>query len=181
MNLRTYLSFWTNLEFAKTVKKNYVKSIYDIDYQRLHDQGIRVLIYDYDDTLADFHGVLSEKTTNILHELVKMGFKIGLLSNFKPVRKQILIETFANIEIYIDYSANKPEPTGYLNILKYYNLKPNQACMVGDRVGTDIFGAHLAGIEQRVLVKPFSEVFGGKKAPLKDRIMKELEKMYVGV
>ena len=40
----------------------------------------------------------------------------------------------------------KPDPDGILSILKKYNISPNEAVLIGDRLNTDILGGNRAGI-----------------------------------
>jgi predicted HAD superfamily phosphohydrolase YqeG len=51
--------------------------------------------------------------------------------------------------------------------------------MVGDRVGTDLWGAYLAGIKYRILVKPYSKSFGGQSAGVILKILKFFENLFL--
>ena len=70
----------------------YQKDIYQIDYQRLWDQGIRLISFDIDDTIQDsgidkIEGYLGsgvrmpDKAVYMFRQLRGIGFALALLSN----------------------------------------------------------------------------------------------------
>lgn len=67
-------------------------------------------------------------------------------------------------------TPQKPNPQGFLNILKYFDKAPKSAAVIGDRPGTDMWGAHMVKINNLLLVVPLS-----KKAPLFIKITRKIE------
>ncbi len=177
MDFKYYLKYLiSNPTLGKQISTEKLDSIFDIDLQDLKSKGIKLLVFDFDDTLADFHALeLSPNVRNWLLEVKKQGFLIAVFSNCSSKRNRILQGMFTEIDFYNVPRSDKPNPAGYLEILNYYGLKPGNAAMIGDRVATDLWGAYLAGFKERILVKPFSRVFGGKKARFMDRLLKKVE------
>lgn len=155
------------------------KSIYEIDYRQLQEQGVRLLIYDADDTLCGHHEDLSEKTKRLFRRLATgkaFPFQIAIISNSNKRRQERLSYQVKDFSIFIEKSANKPSPKGFLEILSHFQTKPENAAVIGDRLGTDLFGAELAGIPHLILVEPYSSLFEGRNAPFFIRVIRDMEK-----
>jgi len=176
MDYKAYLKFWTGFSFKKDLITHYYENVYQIDFDALYQNGIACLIFDYDDTLTEFHGDLDNKSKDLIQSLAKKGFKIALLSNFPKHRAEALGRNFNNTNVFIQYDSNKPSIKGYKAILEHYNTTPKLTCMIGDKVGTDLFGAYLTGIKVRILVEPYSKVFKGRKPSLFQRSIRSAEK-----
>lgn len=158
------------------------KSVYEIDYRRLQEQGIRLLIYDADDTLCEHHEDLPERTKKLFRTLAAskaFPFHIAIISNSNKRRQERLSYQVKDFSIFVEKSANKPSPKGFLEILSHFQTKPEKAAVIGDRLGTDLFGAELAGIHHLVLIEPYSSIFGSRKAPFLIRVIRDLEKRFV--
>ncbi|MBQ6322803.1 MAG: YqeG family HAD IIIA-type phosphatase [Lachnospiraceae bacterium] len=120
------------------------KSVFDIDYQALYNEGRRGLLFDIDNTLVH-HGDDSTPEVDALFERINsIGFRTLMLSNNNKER----IERFLkNIDAdYID-EAGKPDPAAYLEACRRLGVRPDQAVMIGDQLFTDIRGANRAGID----------------------------------
>ncbi len=175
MDYKSYLNFWKMAIFKKTkiVTDKYI-SVYYIDYNKLKKNKIQLLIFDYDETLTDFHGDLPEQTKELLEKLNK-DFKIAILSNFPNKRLEALNKNLEGLNIYLEKESNKPATDGYNKILKKFKVSANNTAMIGEKAATDLFGAYLAKIKIRILVQPFSDVFSGNKAPLLLRFFRNIE------
>ena len=157
-----------------------VSTIYNIDYAKLYQEGVRLLIFDVDDTLTGHHEELSEKILDFLVERTQKNvsgeqFNVAIFSNCKSKRRHYLTNITKTIPLFIENSKDKPNPQGFHNILNHFNLKSSQAAVIGDRVGTDILGAHLSRIKNKILVEPYSKKFNRKKAPLTIRVVRKVE------
>ena len=87
-----YLNFLLFSVTGKRIVCEKTKSIFDIDFKELRGQGIRLLIFDIDDTLCPSKSDLSEKTKDFLAQLMKKDdprFFIGILSNCGNRRKRM--------------------------------------------------------------------------------------------
>ena len=127
------------------------ESIFDIDYDRLYEMGIRGLFFDIDNTLEPYNTAKpSEKTAAFLNELREKGFKVGVVSNAKKERT----ETFCgNVIPDRVYNAGKPLKKGFSEMCTRFGLTSSQVAMIGDQLYTDIYGGNRSGLFT-VLVKP---------------------------
>ena len=131
----------------------YQKTIQSINYKKLKSLGIKCLVFDLDNTIAliDQH-VITEDTKKLLIGL-KKDFQVVIISNNITSR----VKKYADC-IDCDFVANatKPLSKGYKRISKKYNLKPNEMCMIGDQIVTDIYGGNRFGMFT-ILVDPLGK------------------------
>ncbi len=131
----------------------YKKNIFEIDYDKLKDKGIKCLIFDLDNTL----GLLENekcplKTKKLLKELQK-DFLILISSNntkkrIKPYLKDLGIGGVA--------FSLKPLTKGLIKIKRDYRLKKKEMVMIGDQIVTDILSGNRFKI-MTILVDPLGE------------------------
>lgn len=176
MDIRYYLKFWLSFR-RKPYINGQLTNIYDlpISISRGEFPGIKLFVFDVDDTIAEHMGVIPTKSLDMLDELMKKGYKVAILTNCGQKRRREISIIFNSRKIYIEPTNLKPSPIGYLKICKQFLIKPENSAMIGEKIGTDMYGAYLAGYKDRVLVKPFSEVYGGKKSNILARIIRSLE------
>jgi HAD superfamily phosphatase (TIGR01668 family) len=121
----------------------YQKDIHSINYKKLKKLGIKCLVYDLDNTIAliDQH-TISDETKKLILDL-KKDFIVVIISNNITKR----VKGYAD-SLECDFVANaiKPFSKGYRKIEKKYNLKPNEMCMIGDQILTDIYGGNKFGM-----------------------------------
>ena len=123
-----------------------VRSILDVDYEKLYRLGKRVILFDLDNTLGGRRPAqLAPKVTSLLDDLTKMGFRVGILTNRRIGTKDAVIVELAK-NYPLRYRAGKPRKSGFLDILAQLDISPKQAVMIGDRLFTDILGANRLGI-----------------------------------
>ena len=168
MILTKYLGF---LFSSKTITMR-ANTPYDIDYGKLKQNGVMALIFDYDDTLAEFNGSFSPQAHDLLKKLNK-NFKIAIVSNCCNSRKDELTREYPYV--YVHLASFKPAQEGYFEVLNRISVQAGKTAMIGDRPAIDLYGAYLAGIKERILVKPYSEVFGGKKPFLLYQWLRKIE------
>ncbi len=131
--------------------KEFVSSVYKIDYFRLKEQGITGLIFDLDNTLAPFD---IEKPTKEIRDfiecLLKEGFKVCLVSNNKGKRVEIF-----NSDMNLPFvsKAGKPKKKGILDGISQLNLELDEVVMIGDQMFTDVWVGNRLGI-YTILVEP---------------------------
>ncbi len=173
IDLFKYLKFF----FARRFTFQKANSVYEIDYQSLKKEGIKLLIFDVDDTLCGHGDAFLPKSKKLIFS---KDFQVTMISNAQKQRQEELTKLITGSSVLIEKSSNKPNPAGYLKLLGQAKVKPKQAVVIGDRLGTDLWGGHLAGITHLILVEPFSYVIGGKKAPVYIRLVRWVEKQWVG-
>ena len=133
----------------------YAKSIYDINYNKLIDRGIKCLLFDLDNTCIPY---VNKRPTKELKEqfdkLKDMGFKVIIFSNSPQKR----LEPFKKI-LNVDCSAKsgKPRKRKFLRVLRRYNLNLPDVAIIGDQLVTDIYGGNRVGITT-ILVNPISNI-----------------------
>jgi predicted HAD superfamily phosphohydrolase YqeG len=161
MDLIKYLGFIKNgLILHKRIITDQAKSVFTIDFNKLKK--------DCD---------LSDQTKTLLKALHAQGFKIAVFSNCTGKRNMELENMLGAIGIYNITRSDKPSPKGFLEAMDYYKITPEKTVAIGDKVGTEMYGAYLACIKHRILVEPFSTVVGERKPPFIYSIHRDFEKV----
>lgn len=135
-----------------------VKSIYDIDYAKLKQRGIKALLFDIDNTIEEYATqVPSEKLMNLFAKLTEEGFKIGLISNAKFLRVSKFVRGFPKgfPELHCAAEAGKPFRKAFRLFSVKMDLKRTEMAMIGDQIFTDIWGGNRARCFT-ILVKPIN-------------------------
>ncbi|MEK7376653.1 MAG: YqeG family HAD IIIA-type phosphatase [Candidatus Margulisiibacteriota bacterium] len=132
----------------------YVKSIYNIDLERLKRAGINTLIIDLDDTLLPrTESRIPLKTYSWIEKAKEEGFRIYLASNGARVER--LNNIAADLGIDGSALAFKPFPFAFKKILSKAGIDAAEAAVIGDQLLTDILGGNLLGA-YTILVNPLS-------------------------
>ncbi|MFH0887279.1 MAG: YqeG family HAD IIIA-type phosphatase [bacterium] len=134
----------------------YVRSIYDIDLQRLQERGIKGIILDLDDTLASRHnrGSVPPKAVDWVNKMKNFGFNVCLISNaLEPSKVQIAAKTMGVPSLTV---AFKPLPFSLMKALNLLDAPPKKVAMIGDQIFTDVLGGKWLGM-YTILVDPISE------------------------
>ena len=138
----------------KYVPDVYQKSIYDINYNKLWNQGIKCLLFDLDNTLVP---PSVKNPTKKLHELFdelkKIGFRIIIFSNATKKR----LKPFKDgLEVDCSALSKKPCKKKFLVVMSEYNYTINDVAIIGDQILTDVLGGNKVGI-LTILVNPISK------------------------
>lgn len=133
----------------------YQKSVYAIDYESLKNAGIKVILFDLDNTIAAVSAKEpSKKMKDLFEELKNMGLKPIILSNSRKTR----VEPFKDgLLVDAACSSKKPLKIKYKKILDLYNVKPGEVAAIGDQILTDVLGANRMEITS-ILINPISTV-----------------------
>jgi len=132
----------------------YQKSIYYINYDKLYKKGIRLLLFDLDNTITPSHvNKPTKRLKKLFDELKDKGFKIIIVSNSTKHR----VEPFKN-ELMVDAAAFalKPRKDKYVQIMNKFKYKHTEIAAIGDQLITDIYGANKLDITS-ILVNPLTE------------------------
>ena len=146
----------------------YQKNILSIDYKKLKEKGIRLLIYDLDNTIISYETNILDKEIIDLFKELKKSFQIVVLSNTTNSNKIKNICNTLNIE-YIKFAC-KPFFLGFYKIKRKYNVSYNK----------DIYGSNKLGLTS-CLIDKISDVEGNYtkfKRKIEKRIIKSLYKKY---
>lgn len=154
----------------------WIKSVYDIDYEKLYNDGIRGLIFDIDNTLVPYFIKESdEKIIQLFTDLKEHGFKISLVSNGKKDR---VIKFNENLKLYAIHRASKPRTKNLKKAMDVMETGKDSTVMIGDQVFTDVWAGNRLGI-QTILVDPISEkdeLITWVKRGVEGRILKKYTK-----
>lgn len=127
-------------------------SLEEVDLEELYESGKRLILLDVDNTLLPWRSEdVPDSTFAWVAKARALGFELCILSNTRnPERLGRLSEKLA-----IDFIRDKfkPNPIMYLMALKKYEVKAEEAIMIGDQLMTDIWGANRAGVDA-IWVKP---------------------------
>ena len=128
----------------------YLDSAYEIDYERLYEEGYRGLIYDIDNTLVPHGAPADERAIALFERLRRIGFGYCLLSNNQIDR----VAPFED-EIQAGYieNAHKPSVKNYRKAMELLGTDTGNTIFIGDQLFTDVYGAKRTGI-RNILVKP---------------------------
>ena len=128
----------------------YKKNIFDINYKKLKELGIKCLVFDLDNTL----GLIDEKECPLevkkLLKRLKKDFKIFISSNNVYER---IVPYIEELEIEGEAFSLKPLPKGLMRIRKKYGYKKNEMVMIGDQIVTDVLSGNWYGV-MTILVDP---------------------------
>ncbi|MCR5787537.1 MAG: YqeG family HAD IIIA-type phosphatase [Bacilli bacterium] len=121
----------------------YQKSIYDINYKKLKNSGIKCLLFDLDNTLVPYTTKEPNKKIKDLFQELSSDFKVIIMSNSGKNRLRPFKE---KLNVDVAYNSHKPLKKKYKKIFEIYNFKPEQIAAIGDQLMTDVFGGNRVGI-----------------------------------
>ena len=117
----------------------------EIDFEKFKECGIRLLVFDYDNTLARWRERRLERTkVDFLRRLKNMGFKIAIFSNGPSRRFENLREEFDWIDFV--HRARKPLPFKLKRLIDEHGMKRSEVVLIGDQLLTDIMAGNLCGV-----------------------------------
>lgn len=129
----------------------YQKSIYTIDYKSLKYAGIKVLLFDLDNTLAPITvNEPSKKLKGLFDDLRMQGFIPVIVSNSSqervtPFKDGLMVDAACR--------AYKPLKRKFKKVLTVYHVKPFQVAVIGDQILTDVWGSNRMGFTS-ILINP---------------------------
>lgn len=133
--------------------KMYYRSVFDINYDKLKNKSIKVLIFDLDNTIITYDEELpSDKVVNLFKKLSN-EFKIFIASNNHKER----VRKIGNyLGVHGFYSVVKPTKKLKKLLLKKYEVNMNEVAIIGDQIVTDIFMGNRLNM-LTILVDPLGE------------------------
>ena len=130
--------------------KEYLDSVYGIDFEGFYRKGYRGIIFDIDNTLVPHGAPADERAKELFGRLKGLGFSCCLLSNNQRPRVEMFNE---EIQVHFIENAHKPSVKNYRRAMELMHTDLKSTLFVGDQLFTDVYGANRAGIYS-VLVKP---------------------------
>lgn len=128
----------------------YVRSIYEYDFGKAYSDGMRLVLFDIDNTLVPHGAPADARSIELIDKLKRTGFVLSAVSNNKEPRVKMFCDA-AGVPYVCN--AGKPGTRGYLEAIGRSGCKTEETIFFGDQIFTDIIGADRAGIHS-VLVRP---------------------------
>lgn len=149
---------------------SHVKSVFDIDYPKLYNDGFRGLIFDIDNTLVHHGDDSTPEIDSLFREIQDIGFTTLLLTNNEEKRVKRFIRNIYTLYIC---DADKPDTRSYLKALEMMSVAGANTIFIGDQLFTDILGANRSNIPNILVdfirVTPDAKI--GKKRYLEKLIL----------
>ena len=130
----------------------YKKNIFDINYLKLKDKGIKCLIFDLDNTLALIDSTKVEDKVKELIAKLKKEFLIIIVSN-SPKKRVSLFGKDLGVDYYP--FALKPNIRTLKKIKSKYKLESSSIAIIGDQFITDM-GYGYKGKITKIYVDPLA-------------------------
>ena len=162
--------------FEKFYPTIYVNSVYDMDFQKLFDEGYRGFMADVDNTLVRHDAPHDEEAVAFFDRIKKIGFKTCIVSNNTEERVKTFAEGVGSDYVFL---AGKPDKKGYLEAIEKMGTTCENSFFAGDQLFTDIYGANNAKVKS-VLVRPIDKdpIFNIKLKRVGEAIVKPFYKRY---
>lgn len=134
------------------------KNVMEIDVDLFKQKNINFIIFDIDNTLAEFDNpILFDGVKEWLDKVQAAGIKCCLASNNRRERVEKFNE---QLGFYALWRAAKPFSYMLRRATKKHGFKPNETCVIGDQIFADIMAANLGGMTS-ILVDPFTDAYEG--------------------
>ena len=118
--------------------------------QWLTDNGIRLLMLDFDNTIVPYTtSTPTDEMAAWLKEMKASQVQICVVSNSKRQRVKLFCDAYG---IDCITHAKKPFSKGIRRCLERYDMPPQACALAGDQIFTDTLGANCCGVRS-ILVK----------------------------
>lgn len=134
----------------------YQKSILDIHFNLLKEEGIKVLLLDMDNTILKYKNHEVEKKIEQLIKALKTQFQVVLFSNSPSTKVKKIAK---QLDIPFIGLAFKPSKKGFKKVFKKYKVLPEEVAIIGDQLYTDIKGGNKVDITT-ILIDPLDKKEG---------------------
>ena len=129
----------------------YAKDIYNIDYKKLRSNGIKVLLFDFDNTLIEKGNYKINKEAVRLIKALKKDFLIYIVTNSIHIRK--LKKVCEELDVIYISGSRKPFKSGFKRMA--LTNKSSEIAMIGDQLITDVLGGNRMGY-YTILIDPIN-------------------------
>jgi len=131
------------------------RSLHEVDLDDLARRGIRGLILDLDNTMAEYgQAAIPPATRAWIQTAKERGFRVCITSNARPGRVKAFAEA---LDVPGIPYAVKPVRRAFRRALKILGTTPQETAVIGDQLFTDVLGGNRMGM-YTVLVNPLSAV-----------------------
>lgn len=126
------------------------EAVTDLEPTWLLNQGIRLLMLDFDNTLVPY--TTDEPTEEVVSWLERMQASSVIICVVSNSHKERVRKFCERYEIPCITHAKKPFSRGIQQCLAQFGLPASSTALVGDQIYTDTLGANLNGVRP-ILVK----------------------------
>ncbi|SHH19295.1 YqeG family HAD IIIA-type phosphatase [Thermosipho atlanticus] len=113
-------------------------NIFEIDYNSLIEQGYKIFLFDFDNTLNKWrNSSISNETIQLFENLKSKNVHVFIVSNGKPRKLNYNVEAL--------WLARKPLIFKVKRFLKFKKLDKEKKVVIGDQIFTDIIFGKLLG------------------------------------
>lgn len=148
------------------------KDIFDIDYNQLKNDGIKLIIFDLDSTIMKSKSAMYNTRTLELFEKIKTMFQVCVMSNNTNEEYIKKVQEITPFEVY--GAARKPNPDFIKQYIEKYKFENNEVVIIGDRPLTDILVGNRIGINS-ILVDSINQEEEHKIV----RFVRKLERLFM--
>lgn len=120
--------------------KMYKKNIFEIPYDKLIKQNIKVLLFDLDNTIGKLDEGKANNEVQKLFKRLSKEFKIAIVSNNSSKKRVGNFAQSLNVDYF--YFSKKPSTISIKKAMKRYDVKACDIAMIGDQLITDILAAN---------------------------------------
>ena len=126
------------------IKADYeAKTVFEINYDKLKEDGIKVIAFDLDSTVMKSKSGEFSKEILSMFENLKKDFSLIIISNNN--NHEYIAKAVGQIDFPMIAPAKKPSTGISKAFLKEHGINPKEMVMVGDRPLTDILFGKLLG------------------------------------
>ena len=124
------------------------KSLAEMPWDILAQEGIRTALLDFDNTLGPDHA--TEYSYNCIKLIQEQGIRCCLVSNAKSGRSAKIAEM---LDIPCVTFAKKPGTSGVLKAIEVMGSTKDESVMVGDQIFTDVIAGNNSGVRTFMVEK----------------------------
>lgn len=121
----------------------YQKDIYSVNYDKLKNKDIKLLVFDFDNTIVDKKGLNPDKKLIAFFQKLKKSFNVIVISN--TLKSEKIVNFCTKCDLKFVRKALKPLKSGYKRINKEQKYESSSVAAIGDQLLTDIWGAKRMG------------------------------------
>ena len=173
------IEYFLNLKYF--IPDDYETTIYDIDFQKLYNDGKRLILSDLDNTLISYKMV--DPTDELIawkNKLEEMGFELIICSNNHKDRVKSFSE---KLGVKCVWSAKKPFKGGIKKAIRLASRKysTDEIIEIGDQLMTDQFASSRCKL-YTIMVKnidPKTEIWTTRfNRRIENKVLRRIKKKY---
>jgi len=119
------------------------KTVFEINYDKLKEEGIKVIAFDLDSTVMKSKSGTFDEQTKQLFENLKKDFSLMIISNNS--NPNYISKAISQVDFPVIGNAHKPCTKVSKKFLNEHGINIKEMVMVGDRPLTDILFGKILG------------------------------------